>query len=60
MRRPTRPRVHNPRGGRPPKHGGGFVFGQSETRGTEQAVTTAETRRYGTAVAQAWDRSTPS
>ncbi|MEV0580841.1 NF041680 family putative transposase [Streptomyces sp. NPDC050392] len=59
MRRPTPPRVYNPIGGRPPKHGGEFVFGDPGTWGVEQSVTTTATRRYGTAVAQAWDRLHP-
>lgn len=41
------------------KHGGEFVFGDSDTWGTEQAVTTTNTRLYGRATAQAWDRLHP-
>ncbi|GAU71290.1 Clp family protein [Streptomyces sp. NBRC 110611] len=37
MRRATPPRVYDPKGGRPPKHGGEFVFGQPDTWGKEQA-----------------------
>ncbi|MFE7811999.1 NF041680 family putative transposase [Streptomyces sp. NPDC057433] len=59
MRRPTPPRVYNPKGGRPPKHGGEFVFGDRATWGTEQAVTVTDTRLYGKATAQAWDRLHP-
>ncbi|MDQ0745906.1 hypothetical protein QF034_000137 [Streptomyces africanus] len=63
MRRPTpsRKRVNlaNPKGGRPPKHGGEFVFGGPATWGTEQAVTTMNTRLHGKATAQAWDRLHP-
>lgn len=59
MRRPTPPRVYNPKGGRPPKHGGEFVFGQPNTWGAEQAVTVTDTRLYGKATAQAWDRLHP-
>ncbi len=59
MRRPTPPRVYNPKGGRPPKHGGEFVFGQPDTWGAEQAVTVTDTRLYGKATAQAWDRLHP-
>jgi hypothetical protein len=55
MRRPTPPRVYNPKGGRPPKHGGEFVFGDPATWGAEQAVTVTDTRLYGKATAQAWD-----
>ncbi|MEU7107697.1 NF041680 family putative transposase [Streptomyces sp. NPDC046215] len=59
MRRSTPPRVYDPKGGRPPKHGGEFVFGDPATWGTEQAVTTTDTRLYGKATAQAWDRLHP-
>jgi hypothetical protein len=59
MRRPTPPRVYDPKGGRPPKHGGEFVFGDPATWGTEQAVTVTDTRLYGKATAQAWDRLHP-
>ncbi|MGW1803042.1 transposase, partial [Streptomyces sp. NPDC001984] len=59
MRRPTPTRLYNPKGGRPPKHGGEFVFGQSDTWGAEQALTVTDTRLYGKATAQAWDRLHP-
>lgn len=60
LRRPTPPRVYDPKGGRPPKHGGKFVFGDPSTWDTEQAaVTTTDTRLYGKATAQAWDRLHP-
>jgi hypothetical protein len=59
MRRPSPPRVYTPKGGRPPKHGGEFVFGDATTWGTEQAVTVTGTRLYGKATAQAWDRLHP-
>lgn len=59
MRRPTPARVYDPKGGRPPKHGGEFVFGDPATWGTEQAVTATDTRLYGQAPAQAWDRLHP-
>lgn len=49
----------NRKGGRPPKHGGEFVFGDPTTWGPEQAVTTTETRLYGKVTAQAWDRLHP-
>jgi len=49
MRRPTPPRVYDPKGGRPPKHGGEFVFGQPDTWGEPDVRTTTETQRYGTA-----------
>lgn len=60
MRRPAPSReeflLANPKGGRPPKHGGEFVFGDPATWGVEQAVTVTGTRLYGKATAQAWDR----
>ncbi|MEV0192249.1 NF041680 family putative transposase [Kitasatospora purpeofusca] len=63
MRRPAPTRAEfaaaNPAGGRPPKHGGEFVFGDPATWGNEQVVTTTVTRRYGIAVARAWDRLHP-
>ncbi|MFJ2008723.1 NF041680 family putative transposase [Streptomyces chartreusis] len=59
MRWPAPPRVYSPEGGRPPKHGGEFVFGKPDTWGDEQAVTVTDTRRYGKATAQAWDRLHP-
>ena len=58
LRRPVPPRVPGT-SGRPPKHGGEFVFGDPATWGAEQAVTTTDTRLYGTATAQAWDRLHP-
>lgn len=58
LRRPVPPRVAGTNG-RPPKHGGEFVFGDPVTWGTEQAVTRTDTRRYGTARTQAWDRLHP-
>jgi hypothetical protein len=59
MRRPTPPRIYDPKGGRPPKHGGEFVFGDPATWDTEHVVTITNTRLYGKATAQAWDRLHP-
>lgn len=53
MRWPTPLRVYDPKGGRPPKHGGQFVFGDPGIWNVEQAVTTTDTRLYGKATAQA-------
>jgi hypothetical protein len=50
------PRVH---GGRKPRHGGEFAFGDPQTWGEADAATQTETRLYGTATAQAWDRLHP-
>ncbi|MEV7526795.1 NF041680 family putative transposase [Streptomyces sp. NPDC091371] len=59
MRRPTPPRVYDPKGGRPPKHGGEFVFGQPDTWGEPDVQTVTATERYGKAVATAFDRLHP-
>ncbi|RPK56973.1 hypothetical protein EES43_23025 [Streptomyces sp. ADI96-02] len=59
MRRPTPPRIYDPKGGRPPKHGGEFVFGQPDTWGEPDVRTVTETERYGSAVATSFDRLHP-
>lgn len=60
MRKPVPvPWICPPQGGRPPKHGGEFVFGRPETWGEASAVTVTTTDRYGTATARAWDRLHP-
>lgn len=59
LRRPAGPHRHNPAGGRPAKHGGEFVFEDPATWGTENVVTSTDTRLYGTANVQAWDRLHP-
>lgn len=64
MRKPVPvPWICPPQGGRPPKHGGEFVFGDPATWGEAAAVTSTTTERYGTATAtataQAWDRLHP-
>ncbi len=58
MRLPKPPRVYDPKGGRPPKHGPEFRFAKPETW-PEPAVTTRTTTNYGKAVTQAWDRVHP-
>lgn len=59
MRLPKPPRVYDPKGGRPPKHGPEFRFAKPETW-PEPAVTThTATANYGKAVTQAWDRVHP-
>ncbi len=58
LRRPTPPRVHNPAGGRFSKHGAEFVFGDPVTWNTAD-VTRTDTRLYGSATAQAWNRLHP-
>lgn len=59
MRRPTPPRVYDSKAGRPPRHGGEFVFGQPDTWGEPDVRTATVTERYGTAVATAFDRLHP-
>ncbi len=58
LRRPVPPRMPDTCG-RPPKHGSEFVFGDPTTWSAEQAVTITDTRVFGTATAQAWDRLHP-
>ncbi|MFE6849155.1 transposase, partial [Streptomyces sp. NPDC057686] len=45
--------------GRPPRHGGEFVFGQPDTWDTPDTETITCTRLYGTARARSWDRLHP-
>ncbi|MBT2210183.1 transposase [Actinomadura sp. NEAU-AAG7] len=59
LRRATPPWTYNFEGGRPPKHGTEFVFGDPATWDAPQTETTTATTRYGTAVATAWDRLHP-
>ncbi|MFI5723894.1 hypothetical protein [Streptomyces cyaneofuscatus] len=56
---PTPSRIYDPKGGRPPKHGGEFAFGQPDTWGEPDIRTVTEMERYGTAVATAFDRLHP-
>jgi hypothetical protein len=58
LRRAAPPREPGTRG-RPPRHGGEFVFGDPATWNTPDAATVTETRLYGTATARAWDRLHP-
>lgn len=58
LRKPVPPRAPGANG-RPPKHGGEFVFGDPTTWDPKQAVTSTDTRLYGTATVQAWDRLHP-
>ncbi|WP_218002631.1 transposase [Nocardia brevicatena] len=59
FRRPAPSRRHNPAGSRAPEHGGEFVFKDPTTGNDEHVVTGTDTRFYGTATAQAWDRLHP-
>ncbi|MFG2715343.1 NF041680 family putative transposase [Streptomyces goshikiensis] len=45
--------------GRPPRHGGEFVFGQADTWGKPHTETVTDTRLYGTATARSWNRLHP-
>jgi hypothetical protein len=45
--------------GRPPRHGGEFVFGQPDTWGVPDTETVTDTRLYGIARARSWDRLHP-
>ncbi|GGN50167.1 hypothetical protein GCM10011579_004670 [Streptomyces albiflavescens] len=58
LRRAVPPRLPHTQG-RPPRHGGEFVFGQPDTWGTPDTETVADTRLYGTARARSWDRLHP-
>lgn len=60
MRKPVPvPWICPPQGGRPPEHGGEFIFGDPATWGEATAATVTNTDRYGLATAQAWDRLHP-
>ncbi|MEV7796396.1 NF041680 family putative transposase [Streptomyces sp. NPDC087512] len=58
LRRPAPPREPHARG-RPPRHGGEFVFGQPDTWGIPDTEAVTDTRLYGTALARSWDRLHP-
>ncbi|MFI6309798.1 transposase [Nocardia fusca] len=45
--------------GRPPRHGGEFVFGDPATWGEPDTAVTTETRLYGRATARSWNRLHP-
>ncbi|MFI0915590.1 NF041680 family putative transposase [Streptomyces abikoensis] len=59
MRLPKPPRVYDPLGGRPPKHGAKFHFARPETWPEPAVTTVTDTTNYGKAQAQAWDRVHP-
>ncbi|MCA2219591.1 transposase [Wangella sp. NEAU-J3] len=58
LRRAAPPRMPGTTG-RPPRHGGEFIFGDPASWGTPDAATTTDTRLYGTATARAWHRLHP-
>lgn len=59
MRLPKPPRVYDPKGGRPPKHGPEFRFTKPETWRAPSVTTATGTTNYGKAEAQARDRVHP-
>src|SRR5205814_3790095 len=59
LRRAAPPWVPHPRAGRPPRHGGEFIFGDRASWGEPDVATATRTRLYGAATAQAWDRLHP-
>ncbi|MFI7300923.1 NF041680 family putative transposase [Streptomyces sp. NPDC050121] len=58
LRRAAPPRLPHTQG-RPPRHGGEFVFGQPDSWGTPDTETVTDTRLYGTAIARSWNRLHP-
>jgi hypothetical protein len=58
LRRPAPPQAPGTLG-RPRRHGGEFVFGDPATWGAPDITTHTDTRLYGPATAQAWDRLHP-
>jgi hypothetical protein len=59
LRRAAPPWVPRPRAGRPPRHGGEFIFADPTSWGEPDVTTHAQTRLYGDAAACAWDRLHP-
>lgn len=59
LRLPKPPRVYDPQGGRPPKHGKEFSLARLESWPEPSVMTLNETSRYGKAEARAWDRLHP-
>jgi hypothetical protein len=58
LRRPAPPRSPGT-SGRPPRHGGEFIFANPASWGEPDVTTVTETRLYGAARAQAWYRLHP-
>jgi hypothetical protein len=58
LRRATPPRDPHVLG-RPPRHGGEFIFTDPASWGDPDVATTTQTRLYGTATVKAWDRLHP-
>jgi len=58
LRRAVAPRVPGSHG-RPPRHGGEFIFGDQASWGEPDVATVTQTRLYGQAIVRAWDRLHP-
>jgi hypothetical protein len=58
LRRAVPPRAAGTNG-RPPRHGGEFIFGDPDSWQRPDVTTMTETRLYGQAVARSWDRLHP-
>lgn len=59
LRRQPPPWVPAAHGGRKPRHGGEFIFGDPASWGEPDAATTTDTRLYGAATARSWNRLHP-
>jgi DDE superfamily endonuclease len=58
LRRAAPPRLPGTNG-RPPRHGGEFIFGDPASWGQPDVTTVTETRLYGQATARSWNRLHP-
>jgi hypothetical protein len=58
LRRAIPPRLPGTNG-RPPRHGGEFIFGDPASWGQPNATTVTDTRLYGQATAHSWNRLHP-
>jgi hypothetical protein len=58
LRRAVPPRLAGTNG-RPPRHGGGFIFGDPASWGRPDVTTVTDTRLYGQATARSWNRLHP-
>jgi hypothetical protein len=59
LRLPAPPRCYDPKGGRPPKHGGEFALADPATWPEPAVTTVTDTTHYGKAETSAWDRLHP-
>lgn len=58
LRRAVPPRLPGTNG-RPPRHGGEFIFGDPASWGQPDVITVTDTRLYGQATARSWNRLHP-